>query len=69
MPLINCKAELSLLWIDNRVLTTAAIGAGGNATGADSSTFTDDWCKALCSNCYFINRQQCKISKTNKWRI
>ena len=42
MPLINCKAELSLLWIDNCVLTTAAIGAGGNATGADSSTFTDD---------------------------
>ena len=42
MPLINCKAELSLLWIDNCVLTTAAIGADGNATGADSSTFTDD---------------------------
>ena len=42
MPLINCKAELSLLWIDNCVLTTAAIGAGGNATGADSSTFTED---------------------------
>ena len=39
MPLINCKVELSLRWIDNCVLTTAAIGADANATGADSATF------------------------------
>ena len=39
MPLINCKVELSLKWIENCVLTTAAIGANANATGADSATF------------------------------
>ena len=39
MPLINCKVELSLKWIENCVLTTAAIGADANATGADSATF------------------------------
>ena len=37
MPLINCKVELSLKWIENCVLTTTAIGA--NAKGADSATF------------------------------
>ena len=40
MPLINCKVELSLKSIENCVLTTAAIGANANATGADSATFT-----------------------------
>ena len=41
MPLINCKVELSLKWIENCVLTTAAIGANANATtGADNATFT-----------------------------
>ena len=39
MPLISCKVELSLKWIENCVLTTAAIGANANATGADSATF------------------------------
>ena len=39
MPLINCKVELSLRWIDNYVLTTTAIGADGNTNGADSATF------------------------------
>ena len=39
MPLINCKVELSLRWIENCVLTTVAIGANANATGADSATF------------------------------
>ena len=39
MPLINCKVELSLNWIENCVLTTAAIGANADATGADSATF------------------------------
>ena len=34
MPLINCKVELSLKWIENCVLTSAAIGA--NATGGDN---------------------------------
>ena len=39
MPLINCKIELSLKWIENCVLTSTAIGADANATGADSATF------------------------------
>ena len=39
MPLINYKVELSLKWIENCVLTSAAIGANANATDADSATF------------------------------
>ena len=39
MSLINCKVELSLKWIENCVLTSAAIDADANATGADSATF------------------------------
>ena len=39
MPLINCKFELSLKWIENCVLTSAEIGANTDATGADSATF------------------------------
>ena len=39
MPLINCKVEPSLNWIENCVLTSAAIGANADATGADSATF------------------------------
>ena len=38
IPLIKCKVELSLEWIENCVLTTAEIGADANATGADSAT-------------------------------
>ena len=39
MPLINRKIELSLIWIENCVLTAAAIGDDANDTGADSATF------------------------------
>ena len=39
MPLLNCKVELSLRWIENCVLTASAIGANTDATGADSPTF------------------------------
>ena len=39
IPLINCKVEFSLKWIENCVLTSAAISANANATGADSATF------------------------------
>ena len=39
MTLINCEVELSLIWIENCMLTTAAIGANAEATGADSETF------------------------------
>ena len=39
MPLINCKVELSWRWIENCVLTSAAVDANVNNTGADSATF------------------------------
>ena len=39
MPLINCKVELSSTWIENYVLTTAAVNTNANETGADSATF------------------------------
>ena len=39
MPLINCRVELSLKWIENCVLTEDAVGANTNATGADSAAF------------------------------
>ena len=35
IPLANCKVELSLRWIEECALTTAAIGADASATGAD----------------------------------
>ena len=38
MPLINCKVELSLKWIENCVLTTADIGAIADATSTDNAT-------------------------------
>ena len=39
MPLINCKIEFSLNWIENCVLTSAPIGANADAIGSDSATF------------------------------
>ena len=39
MSLINCKIKLSVKWVKNCVLSTAAIGANANITGADSATF------------------------------
>ena len=39
MPLINCKFELSLIWIGNCVLPAAPTGNNVDATGADSATF------------------------------
>ena len=42
MPLIYCKVEVSLKWIENYVLTTGEIGANADATGADSATDVTD---------------------------
>ena len=69
MLLINCKAELSLGWIEECVLTTAEIGANANTTVADNGTFKITDAKTLCSCCHFINRRQCKIIKTIRRRI
>ena len=38
MLLINCKVELSLKWLKNCVLNTAATGTNADATVADSAT-------------------------------
>ena len=38
-PLINCKIELSLGWIEICVLTSAPVGANADATGSDSAFF------------------------------
>ena len=54
MPLINCKGELSLSWDPNCVLSNFSWGFN----------FYNNWCKTLCSNCYFINKRQCEIIKT-----
>ena len=37
--LVSCKVELSLRWIGNCVITTVAIRAKSNYTGADSAIF------------------------------
>ena len=39
MSLINCKVELPLGWIENCMLTSAAVDANANNAGADSATF------------------------------
>ena len=39
MPLINCKVELSLRWIENFLLNAAAVDCNINNTGADSEMF------------------------------
>ena len=39
MPLINCKVNISLKWIENCVLIAAAVSADVDATDADSATF------------------------------
>ena len=68
MPLINCKIELSLNWIEDYLLTSAPICANANPTPSDSGTFkiTDAKLYVPITNCYFISRRQCKIIKTIK---
>ena len=39
MPLIHYKVNISLKWIENGVLTAAAVSADVDATAADSATF------------------------------
>ena len=66
MPLINCKAELSLKWIENCVLTTAGIGANANATGADSATFKITDAKLYVPNVTLLVEDNSKLSKLLK---
>ena len=52
MPLINCKVELSLNWIENCILTCNP--NADNNVNKPTFTITD---AKLCSNCYFISRR------------
>ena len=63
MPIINCKVELSLNWIENCVLTSAAIGANANATGTDSATFKITDAKLYVPIVTLSTEDNAKISK------
>ena len=63
MPLINCKVELSLNWIENCVLTSAAIGADADATGADSATFKITYAKLYIPIVTLSAEDNAKLSK------
>ena len=55
MSLINCKVEFSLIWIENCVLPTAAVGADANATGAESATFFNKFLFLFSPNLQTLN--------------
>ena len=63
MPLINCKVELSLNWIENCVLTSALIGANAGATGADSATFNTNDAKLYIPIVTLLAEGNAKLSK------
>ena len=63
MPLIKCKVELLLKWIENCVLTTAAIGADANATSADSPTFKITDAKHYISVVILSTEDNAKLAK------
>ena len=63
MPLINCKVELSLNWIESCVITSAPIGDDANATGADSATFKITDAKLYVPNVTLSAEDNAKLSK------
>ena len=63
MPLINCKVEISVRWIDNCVLTTAAIGVDANVTGADSATFKINDAKLYVLTVTLSTEDSAKLAK------
>ena len=63
MPIINCKVELSLNWIENCVLTSAAIGANANGTGTDNATFKITDAKLYVPIVTLSTEDNAKISK------
>ena len=60
---MHIKVELSLKWIENCVLTTAAIGANGNATGADSATFKITDAKLYVPAVTLLTENNTKLTK------
>ena len=63
MPLINCKVELSSRWIENCVLTSAAVEADANDTGADSATFKITYGKLYVPIVTLSAEDNAKLSK------
>ena len=63
MPLINGKVELSFRWIENCVLTTAAIGNNVDASGADSVTFKITDAKLYVPIVTLLAEDNAKLSK------
>ena len=63
MPLINCKVELSLNWIENCVLTSAPTGNNANETGADSETVKITDAKLYVLTVTLLAEDNVKLSK------
>ena len=63
MPLINCKVELSLNWIEKCVLTSAAVDATVNNTGTDSATFKITDAKSFVPIITLSAEDNAKLSK------
>ena len=63
MPLINCKIELSLIWIGNCVLPAAPTGNNVDTTGADSATFEITDAKRYVLNVTLSAEDNAKLSK------
>ena len=63
MPLINSKVELSSRCIENCVLTSAAVEADANNTGADSATFKITYGKLYVPVVTLSTEDNAKLSK------
>ena len=68
MPLINCRFELSIRWIENCVLSD---GENINNEKAFANAETVATFKMRDAKFYvlFVNRRQCKTIKTIEWSI
>ena len=63
MPLINCKLDFSLSWIENCVLTSAAFDTNAYNTGADSATFKITDAKLCIPIVTLLAEYNAKLSK------
>ena len=61
--MINCKVEFPLKWIENCVLTTAAINADANTTGAHGATFEITDAKSYVPIVTLSTEDNAKLSK------
>ena len=68
IPLINCKFELSLRWIQNFLLTTATIGANADATGTDSATFKINDAKIYVPVVTLSTEDRAKLGKDQRFK-